>query len=141
MLYFLYGQTLDICELGDSCNLVFKILGPATLEDYEMTFRRLPNLEQSVGKTAHGMLVFIDNEIKPALDENELCPHLYTKKDVIVKHNGLIKARIYVQKFTKRFPIRTPPSEYLANLYQLYLKYGLPLSQINDAMALTTNQN
>lgn len=134
MFYFLYGHSLDVCELGYPGNSIIETMGLATLNEYEFTFRVFPNIEPKKGKVVNGILIYLSDEFKSKLDKDEFCPRLYTKKDVIVCCNGLIKARIYVQKFTKQIKKHPPHPKYLANLYQLYAKYGLPLNQLNDAL-------
>lgn len=140
MLYFLYGHSLELCQLGDPGDEIFENIGIATLSDYRLSFRVYPTLEPAKGSVVHGMLIHQSDEMETHLNECEFFPMLYTKRQVLVNCKSQIYARVFVQKFTKQLPICSPNPEYLANLYQLYIQYGLPLSQINNAIELTNKQ-
>lgn len=135
MLYFLYGHSLDICELGYPGDSIIETLGIATLKDYEFIFRSYPNIEPSKDKVVTGVLIHLDDVCKLKLNENELCPSLYTKRYIKVWWNGWIRAVGFTQKFTRQLPKNPPPPEYLTNLYNLYMQNGLPLDQINNAIS------
>lgn len=132
---------IDLKELSNPDWSEVEYLGIATLKDYQMIFKVLPDIEPAQGRSVSGLLFHIDRDLVHLLNNDMECPDLYTKRYIDVWCNGLIRTVFYTQKFTKQLMKHSPPPEYLANLYQLYLKYGLPLSQINDAMALTTKQN
>lgn len=134
MLYFLYGHSLELCQLGDPGDSLFENIGKATLSDYKLSFRLYPTIEPSKGSVVHGMLIHQAAEMDAYLNECEFFPTIYTKKGVFVNCMGPIYAHVFVQKFTKQLRKNPPNPEYLANLYQLYMKYELPLRQINDAL-------
>ena len=135
MMYFFYSHNIDYCEVGDADPTEINLLGRAKLNNYKLTFRFFPDVEPAKGHCVEGFLFYINDKHDEIIKESELCPNLYTIRNRELSGEnglGLIRGNFFTQKFTKQLP----NPEYLSNLYSLYLQYGLPLNQINEALTL-----
>lgn len=142
MLYFFYSQNLSLCEIGQLDLSRLELMGKVKLLDYKLTFRFFANVEPDPGNFVEGFLFWINPEHQKLIDDYEMFPKLYTKREKVFNSESgpdTIRGKVFMQKFTKQLPLQPPHPDYLANLYKLYMETGLPLDQINNALGELKN--
>ena len=85
-LYFAYGSNIDLEQMARRCPAA-QVVGPATLENYELAFRGsgVATIVPKKGGVVHGLLWSITPLCEQALDRYEGYPRHYTKELVAVR--------------------------------------------------------
>jgi gamma-glutamylcyclotransferase (GGCT)/AIG2-like uncharacterized protein YtfP len=130
--YFAYGINTSPSYMGYKSHV--KRIGKARLVGYHLTFAYYANIV--TGGEMDGVLWEIDDDTLAQLDYREGYPTFYNRKVVNVFHEtecyGAIAYIMTPDYFTK-----APPSEhYLSVLEKGYTEFGIPHSQLQEALAL-----
>ena len=82
-LYFAYGSNIDLEQMARRCPAA-QVVGPATLENYELAFRGsgFATIMPKEGSVVHGLLWSITPLCEQALDRYEGYPRHYTPQAV-----------------------------------------------------------
>lgn len=85
-LYFAYGSNIDLEQMARRCPAA-QVVGPATLENYELAFRGsgFATIMPKEGSVVHGLLWSITPLCEQALDRYEGYPRHYTKELATVR--------------------------------------------------------
>ena len=85
-LYFAYGSNINLEQMAHRCPDA-QIVGPVTLENYELRFRGsgFATVTPKNGSVVHGLLWKLTPESERALDRYEGYPRHYTKEQVSVR--------------------------------------------------------
>lgn len=85
-LYFAYGSNINLEQMAHRCPDA-QIVGPVTLENYELRFRGsgFATVTPKKGSVVHGLLWKLTPESERALDRYEGYPRHYTKEQVSVR--------------------------------------------------------
>ena len=116
-LYFAYGSNINLEQMAYRCPNA-NVVGPATLEGYELTFRGrtdgsgVANIEPKQGAAVHGLLWRITPECEAALDRYEGAPRLYVQQDVTVHDNSGREYTVMAYVMTDLFREPAMPSPF-----------------------------
>lgn len=135
-LYFAYGMNTcsRIMDRHDVCIPV----GTATLNGYHLVFKYHASIMP--GGTMQGVLWRINEDTLASIDVQEGYPKYYDRTIVIVECNGKkYEAYTYLMnvhhKPTSLSILGPLPSiEYLRHIFEGYKEFGIPLSQLHDAL-------
>ena len=85
-LYFAYGSNINLEQMAHRCPDA-QIVGPVTLENYELQFRGsgFATVAPKKSSVVHGLLWKLTPESERALDRYEGYPRHYTKEQVSVR--------------------------------------------------------
>ncbi len=134
-LYFAYGSNINLDQMAYRCPDA-KVVGPVTLEDYELLFRGsgVATIGPKEGSTVHGLLWRITPQCERSLDRYEGYPHLYGKESVTVKNARGQKFTVMAYMMTERYLIPAiPPEGYYSGIEEGYRQNGLPVERLQDA--------
>ncbi len=98
--YFAYGSNMSLANMGGRCGAGAKVVGPALLADYELTFdkRGYANIIPQAGQQVWGVAWQINQDCLKALDRYEGYPRMYGRQDVqIVLGQQEITAMVYIE--------------------------------------------
>ncbi len=132
--YFSYGMNTDPAAMGYESHCT--PIGAAKLEGYHLEFSYFATIEP--GGSMMGVLWEIDSETLRQLDSREGYPHFYDRRVVNVFHETETYGAI-VYFMTDRYSgnVREqPPQHYVDRLTTGYTEFGIPLTQIEEALAL-----
>lgn len=132
--YFAYGMLTDPRHIPGA-----KLIGKATLPNYEFKFARWANVIPKSGDSVEGVLWSIpENLLNSRLDKTEVVPELYIRKQLPVMHNGeKVVAWVYtmtpesIDNFKKELPERS----YIKDLSTGYTKVGVDINQIRSGIS------
>ena len=134
-LYFAYGSNINLGQMEYRCPDA-SVVGPATLENYELLFRRggCATIAPKEGETVHGLLWSLTPACERSLDRYEGYPRFYEKRMVTVR-DGLgrslsVMAYIMAERF--REPV-LPTNSYYNGILLGYLQNGLPVAALKKA--------
>lgn len=98
--YFAYGSNMNLANMKGRCGVGAQVIGPALLDDYELTFdkRGYANIISQVGQQVWGVAWEIDQNCLKALDRYEGYPQMYGRQDVqIIWQQQIITAMVYIE--------------------------------------------
>ena len=130
--YFAYGMLTDPDYMKGA-----RKVGAATVKNFEFEFWRFANMAYKPGATSHGALWLINRQMLDYLDTVESYPVMYDRRTVPVYYkNNKVLAQMYTltKEYRQQFLKTSPDSSYLDNLYSGYNHFGLPISQIDNAL-------
>lgn len=116
-LYFAYGSNINLEQMAYRCPDA-QVIGPVTLEDYELTFRGrtdgrgVANIEPKEGSVVHGLLWRITPKCEIALDRYEGVPRLYVQQEVTVRDANDKPYTVMAYVMTELFREPALPSQY-----------------------------
>ena len=126
--YFAYGSNLNTTNMRGRCGKHIEIIGPAKLNNYELTFDRRGYANIIPREKSHvwGLVWRIDQACVDALDRYEGYPRMYDRQDVsVILDNQIIKAFVYIEPADQAGG--RPAKNYLENLIIVGAKEnGLP---------------
>lgn len=135
-IYLAYGSNLNIEQMRFRCPHA-KILGTATLENYELLFRgfhesAVATVEPKEGSSVPVLLWETTNTDEMALDRYEGYPHLYRKENITVIFEGKeIGAYIYIMNDGR--PINSPSCGYYSTIREGYENCGFDVSFLKES--------
>ena len=85
-LYFAYGSNINLEQMEHRCPDA-QLVGPVTLQNYELQFRGsgFATVSPKKGSVVHGLLWKLTPKSEQALDRYEGYPRHYTKEQVSVR--------------------------------------------------------
>ena len=132
MKYFAYGMNTNEDEMSRRCPGAVS-LGSAWIDNYELVFRTRCDIVKKSNAKTYGVLWDIDTENLRALDRLEGFPYYYTRFTVKVKQ-GKKSYKAIVYQMNDQSCLAEPSYHYLECVSEGYKRYGVPLSQIDDAI-------
>jgi len=135
-LYFAYGSNIDLEQMARRCPAA-QVVGPVTLENYELAFRGsgVATIVPKKGGVVHGLLWSITPLCEQALDRYEGYPRHYTKEAVTVRGADGREASVMVYVMAEEWS-RHPalPSEtYYGIIQRGFEENHLPVSSLEGA--------
>jgi gamma-glutamylcyclotransferase (GGCT)/AIG2-like uncharacterized protein YtfP len=133
--YLAYGMNTDPAAMDYDSHC--KPIGAATLEGYHLEFEYFATIEP--GGSMQGVLWEIDDETLYYLDNREGYPNYYNRRVVNVFHETeTYGAIVYfmTDRYISASVDKSPPQHYVDRLTIGYTQFGIPLTQIEEALAL-----
>lgn len=137
MIYLAYGSNLNLEQMARRCPTA-RVLGPAKLKGYTLTFRGLnggavANIEPDVTGVVPVLLWDIQPTDEAALDRYEGFPILYRKETVTVLLEGArVRAMVYVMNEGK--PLGAPNGRYYDIIRKGYRQAGFDVGVLDRAV-------
>ncbi len=98
--YFAYGSNMSLDNMSGRCGAGAKVIGPALLADYELTFdkRGYANIIPQANQQVWGVAWQIDQNCLRALDRYEGYPQMYDRQAVQINFGQqAITAMVYIE--------------------------------------------
>lgn len=134
--YFSYGHNTHTPTMRQRCPGA-RLVGPAILHNFKLTFEKFANIENHDGATVHGLLYQMPRSDLKHLDRDERFHEHYTRIPLEVDHeNRTYRAFVYIME-PGWHPGDQPTQEYLSQVRQGYRDHGLPQQQIDQALEKT----
>ena len=134
-LYFAYGSNINLEQMEYRCPDA-SVVGPVTLENYELLFRRggFATIAPKEGATVQGLLWSITPECERSLDCYEGYPRFYDKKMVSVRDSEgrSLSVMAYIMDERFREPM-LPTDSYYNGILEGYRQNGLPADALKKA--------
>jgi len=140
-LYFAYGSNLNLDQMGYRCPDA-KVVGPVTLENYELLFRGVATIAPKEGSVVHGLIWEITPQCEQALNHYEGFPSFYYKEDVTVRtpSGEQVTAMAYIMTEWYGDKPSLPSSTYYNGIRQGFIQNGLPLESLEQALEHTMDE-
>lgn len=142
-LYFAYGSNINLEQMEHRCPDA-QLVGPVTLQNYELQFRGsgFATVSPKKGSVVHGLLWKLTPESEQALDRYEGYPRHYIKETVTVQ--TVDGSKIPVMAYIMAEPLcRQPalPSPYYYRVIQQgFEANGLPVKSLEEAWNRTIDE-
>ena len=134
-LYFAYGSNINLEQMAYRCPDA-SVVGPVTLENYELLFRRggFATIMPCEGETVHGLLWSITPDCERSLDRYEGYPRFYDKRMVTVRdgEGRSLSVMAYIMDERFREPM-LPSSTYYNGILEGYQQNDLPVTALKKA--------
>ena len=142
-LYFAYGSNINLEQMAHRCPDA-QIVGPVTLENYELQFRGsgFATVAPKKGSTVHGLVWKITPNCEQSLDRYEGYPRHYTKETMTVKDAAGAELPVMVYIMAEPY-CRQPalPSPYYYRVIQRgFEANGLPVESLQAAWSRTIDE-
>ena len=142
-LYFAYGSNITLEQMAHRCPDA-QIVGPVTLENYELQFRGsgFATVAPKKGSTVHGLVWKLTPNCEQSLDRYEGYPRHYTKQTVTVKDAAGNEIPVMVYIMAEPY-CRQPalPSPYYYRVIQRgFEANGLPVESLQAAWSRTIDE-
>lgn len=142
-LYFAYGSNINLEQMAHRCPDA-QIVGPVTLENYELQFRGsgFATVAPKKGSTVHGLVWKLTPNCEQSLDRYEGYPRHYTKQTVTVKDAAGNEIPVMVYIMAEPY-CRQPalPSPYYYRVIQRgFEANGLPVESLQAAWSRTIDE-
>ena len=135
-LYFAYGSNIDLEQMARRCPAA-QVVGPATLENYELAFRGsgFATIVPKRGSVVHGLLWSITPLCEQALDRYEGYPCHYTKEPVSVRtaDGAAVSAMVYIMAEPLCRQPALPSETYYGIIRRGFKENHLSVSSLEDA--------
>ena len=143
ILYFAYGSNINLEQMEHRCPDA-QIVGPVTLENYELQFRGhgFATVAPKEGSVVHGLLWKLPPVSEQTLDRYEGYPRHYTKEQVSVRtaDGAAVSVMVYVMAEPLcRQPALPSPGYYHA-IQQGFESNGLPVEALEEAWNRTIDE-
>ena len=143
ILYFAYGSNINLEQMAHRCPDA-QIVGPVTLENYELQFRGsgFATVAPKKGSTVHGLVWKLTPNCEQSLNRYEGYPRHYTKQTVTVKYAAGNEIPVMVYIMAEPY-CRQPalPSPYYYRVIQRgFEANGLPVDSLRDAWSRTIDE-
>lgn len=133
--YFSYGHNTHTPTIRQRCPGA-RLIGPAILYNFELTFEKFANIENHDGAMVHGLLYRMPRSDLTKLDRDERFHEHYTRIPLEVHHEqDTYRAFVYIME-PGFDPGDAPTPEYLRQVRNGYSDHGLPQAQIDHALRL-----
>ena len=141
-LHFAYGSNINLEQMEHRCPDA-QLVGPVTLQNYELQFRGsgFATVSPKKGSVVHGLLWKLTPKSEQALDRYEGYPRHYTKEQVSVRTTD--DAAVSVMAYIMAEPMsRQPalPSPYYRAIQQGFEANGLPVESLEEAWNRTIDE-
>ena len=134
-MYFAYGSNINLEQMDYRCPDA-TVIGPVTLENYELLFRRggFATIAPCEGGKVHGLLWSITPECERSLDRYEGYPRFYDKRMVTVRdgEGRSLSVMAYIMDERFREPM-LPTTTYYNGILEGYRQNGLPVTVLKKA--------
>lgn len=143
ILYFAYGSNINLEQMEHRCPDA-QLVGPVTLQNYELQFRGsgFATVSPKKGSVVHGLLWKLTPKSEQALDRYEGYPRHYTKEQVSVRTTD--DAAVSVMAYIMAEPVsRQPalPSPYYYRVIQEgFEANSLPMKSLEEAWNRTIDE-
>lgn len=135
-LYFAYGSNIDLEQMVRRCPAA-QVVGPATLENYELAFRGsgFATIVPKKGSVVHGLLWSTTPLCEQALDRYEGYPRHYTKEPVSVRtaDGAAVSAMVYIMAEPLCRQPALPSETYYGIIRRGFKENHLSVSSLEDA--------
>ena len=135
-LYFAYGSNIDLEQMARRCPAA-QVVGPATLENYELAFRGsgFATIVPKKGSVVHGLLWSTTPLCEQALDRYEGYPRHYTKEPVSVRtaDGAAVSAMVYIMAEPLCRQPALPSETYYGIIRRGFKENHLSVSSLEDA--------
>ncbi len=140
-LYFAYGSNLNLEQMEYRCPDA-KVVGPVTLDNYELLFRGCATIAPREGSTVHGLLWEITPQCEQALNVYEGYPSFYDKEPVTVQMQSGEKVTVMAYIMTDRYKDQPalPSPSYYNGIRQGFIQNGLPVEALEKALKHTMDE-
>lgn len=133
-LYMAYGANTSHAKMAERCPAA-KYITNVTLHNHKLAFRGYADALEEKGSEVQCAVWALTPDCEAALDEYEGYPKAYIKRYVKMKiRNVSCLLMMYVMRSATRAP-KEPSAEYEQTLRTGYTECGLPIKQIEDALA------
>lgn len=144
--YFAYGSNINLDQMAYRCPKA-KVVGPVTLEGYELTFRGrtdgagVANIEPKAGASVSGLLWQITPECEEALDHYEGTPRLYVQQNVTVRDAEGKEHTVMAYVMTDMFKEPAMPSPfYFDGIRDGFRQNGMDEAPLMEAITRCRNE-
>lgn len=141
-LYFAYGSNINLNQMDYRCPDA-AVVGPVTLENYELLFRRggFATIAPREGGKVHGLLWSLTPECERSLDRYEGYPRFYDKQTVTVRdgEGRSLSVMAYIMDERFREPM-LPSTTYYNGILEGYRQNDLPVSALRNARENTVRE-
>ena len=138
-LYFAYGSNINLEQMEHRCPDA-QLVGPVTLQNYELQFRGsgFATVSPKKGSVVHGLLWKLTPKSEQALDRYEGYPSFYYKTEMTLDVKGirtgkLRRRRAFVYIMREERPYGVPANSYLSICGQGYRFFGFPVDKLLEA--------
>jgi gamma-glutamylcyclotransferase (GGCT)/AIG2-like uncharacterized protein YtfP len=134
-IYFAYGSNLDPVGM-ELRGPTAEPLAAASLNDWQLTFRGVADIEPAEGEVVNGALWLCQPEDIDSLDMYEGHPHFYRQRMVTVQSAGgrEVEAMTYVMVPPYRDRNQAPGGWYVETIADGYRFFELNLSSLGRAL-------
>ena len=142
-LYFAYGSNINLEQMEHRCPDA-QLVGPVTLENYELQFRGsgFATVSPKKGSVVHGLLWKLTPKSEQALDRYEGYPRHYIKETVTVQ--TVDGSKIPVMAYIMAEPLchrpAMPSPHYYRAIQQGFEANGLPVESLEEAWNRTIDE-
>ncbi|WP_446817222.1 gamma-glutamylcyclotransferase family protein [Dysosmobacter sp.] len=142
-LYFAYGSNINLEQMEHRCPDA-QLVGPVTLQNYELQFRGsgFATVSPKKGSVVHGLLWKLTPEYEQALDRYEGYPRHYIKETVTVQ--TVDGSKIPVMAYIMAEPLFRQPAlpspYYYRAIQQGFEANGLPVKSLEEAWNRTIDE-
>lgn len=142
-LYFAYGSNINLEQMAHRCPDA-QIVGPVTLENYELRFRGsgFATVTPKKGSVVHGLLWKLTPESERALDRYEGYPRHYTKEQVSVRtaDGAAVSVMAYIMAEPMCRQPALPSPYYYRAIQQGFEANGLSVESLEEAWNRTIDE-
>ena len=142
-LYFAYGSNIDLEQMVRRCPAA-QVVGPATLENYELAFRGsgFATIVPKKGSVVHGLLWSTTPLCEQALGRYEGYPRHYTKEQVSVRttDGAAVSVMAYIMAEPMCRQPALPSPYYYRAIQQGFEESGLPVDSLEEAWNRTIDE-
>ena len=143
ILYFAYGSNINLEQMEHRCPDA-QIVGPVTLENYELQFRGhgFATVAPKEGSVVHGLLWKLPPVSEQTLDRYEGYPRHYTKEQVSVRttDGAAVSVMVYIMAEPLCRQPALPPPHYYRAIQQGFEANGLPVESLEEAWNKTIDE-
>lgn len=143
ILYFAYGSNINLEQMEHRCPDA-QIVGPVTLENYELQFRGhgFATVAPKEGSVVHGLLWKLPPVSEQTLDRYEGYPRHYTKEQVPVRtaDGAAVSVMVYVMAEPLCRQPALPSPYYFLAIQRGFEANGLPLGALKEAWNRTVDE-
>ena len=136
--YFAYGSNMNHKHMKTRCPNS-KYIGQFTLNNWELVFRGVADIQKAKNKKVVGGLFKITRKCEKALDIYEGFPYLYTKGYMESEIDGK-KMTVMVYIMNDQDCIKPPSDFYLATIKEGYRNCGVSERLLNVAVSNSYNE-
>ena len=139
--YFAYGSNINLEQMAYRCPNA-KVVGPVTLEGYELVFRGTSpysgcgSIEPKEGGVVYGLLWKITPQCEQALNRYEGYPRFYNQQQVTVRDSEGKKhgAMVYVMTEQRALMPALPSKAYVECIRDGYRQNGMDTDPFENAV-------
>lgn len=142
-LYFAYGSNINLEQMEHRCPDA-RLVGPVTLQNYELQFRGsgFATVSPKKGSVVHGLLWKLTPKSEQALDRYEGYPRHYIKETVTVQtvdgSKFPVMAYIMAEPLCRQPALPSP--YYYRAIQQGFEANGLPVESLEEAWNRTIDE-